>query len=86
MSTNLERLRGLEEEQKRHVHASKEDPAHVRAVAEDHAATLEIQREDESTRQAVKVSVDVDVDVVVMKCHERVADGLLASYAKGRVC
>lgn len=55
MSANLERLSGLEEEQKRHLHMSKEDPAHVRALAEDHAATLEQQREDESTRQAVEV-------------------------------
>lgn len=55
MSASLERLCGLEEEQERRVRASKEDPAHERAVAEDHAATLELRGEDESTRQAVEV-------------------------------
>ena len=55
VSANLEQLRGLEEEQKRHVHMSEEDPEHARAVAEDDAATLELQGEEERTRQAVEV-------------------------------
>lgn len=55
VSANLERLSGLEEEQKQHVRMSEEDPAHARNVAEDQAATLELQGEDESTRKAVEV-------------------------------
>lgn len=57
VSANLERLCGLEEEQKRHVHMSEEDPVYARAVAEYHTAALELQGEDESIRKAVEVRV-----------------------------
>eukprot|EP00752_Nemacystus_decipiens_P016305 g14581.t1 len=54
VTANLDRLLGLEEEQTRQAHMAKEDPEHARAVAEDHAAALELQEEEERIKQATE--------------------------------
>eukprot|EP00903_Cladosiphon_okamuranus_P005581 g5554.t1 len=67
VSENLERLKGLEEEQNRHVQMSKEDPTHATAVADDHTAMLELQGEDERTRKAVE---DLEEELLTKAARE----------------
>ena len=58
VSAELERLCGLEEEQKALLSKENQDPEHDRAMAQGREATLKLQEEAESIRRAVEVCAD----------------------------